>query len=467
MAIDYSPHFKGTVIGLDVHQAKVTACALIPVPDQEDLVNSINLEFPAFTSDLISMAQWCHSLNPDVVLMESAGVYWKSPYNALYEVGITPYAVNAQRIKKVPGRKTDTSDSQWLAIVGRGGYVKKSFVPTPEFAQIRSVSRELQNLTRDLAARKNRIDKQLSNIGIRLSVAVSDIHGATAKRIIECLVNGGTPQQALEQAQIKRLKASPKELLLALDAKLTPENRFLLKRGLAGIKSVEAEIRTLFEELVRLLTPYQKELDLLQTIPGMSLKGAAMLLAEIGADMSAFGSSERLASWAGICPGNNESAGKKKSGRTRKGNRYIRRVPCEVANAAVRTKSMLKAKYQSLVVRRGRKRAIVAVAHKIIRIVYAILKKGEPYNDSTVDYEKLSVDRNSPRWLRMLEKYGYVTDPFQAGQSVNAPSPKRGRPRKDSATPKGGQSEKSSSSDVGRPENEAPKLKRGRPKKIS
>lgn len=223
-----------------------------------------------------------------------------------------------------------------------------------------------------------------------------------------------------------RLEASREELFDALQGELTDSHRFVLDELMRHVEEIEARIARFDARLLGALEDERHALALLQTLPGVDLIGAAMLLVEIGADMAVFGSAERLASWVGICPGNNESAGKRKSARVRKGNLYVRRLLCEFAHAASRTKSVFKSKFQSLIVRRGHKRSIVALAHKIMRTIFFMLKRNEPYRDSTTDYEAMSVQRNAPRWIKALTRFGFIpTATRVATPSIRWPLPAR------------------------------------------
>ena len=254
----------------------------------------------------------------------------------------------------------------------------------------------MQRFTGILAGEKNRLHKVLTDGGIRLSAVVSDIHGTSARAMIKGMLAGETPQQVLGYAS-KRLKATEADLLEALDGELSDTHRFVLREILTHIEELEARLCVFQHHLLRALQPHESLLQALQTIPGLDAIGAAMLLVEIGTDMEAFGSPEKLAAWAGVCPGNNESAGKRKSGRARKGNPYVRRILCEAAHAASRTRSALAEKFKALLVRRGRKRAIFALAHKILKIVFVLIHRGDYYRDATVNYEAISVGRNAPR----------------------------------------------------------------------
>lgn len=393
------------VIGLDIHQAQITACALLEEPDGTMRIEQ--RQFGGFKRDRRELAHWVASLKPEEVVMESTGIYWKSPYAALEAVGIRAKVVNARHVKHVPGRKTDVGDAHWLATLARAGLLRGSFVPPAKLRELRLIARQRQKLVGQLAAEKNRLHKVLTDSGIRLGVVVSDLHGQSARAMVKAIIAGQPPHAVLKLAS-RRLKAAREEIFDALQGELTASHRFVLDELMRHIEEIEARIARFDARLLAELESEHNALALLQTIPGVDLIGAAMLLVEIGTDMDAFGSAERLASWVGICPGNNESAGKRKSGRVRKGNPYVRRLLCEFAHAASRTTSVFKSKFQSLLVRRGYKRAIIAIGHKILRTLFFMLKRREHYRDSATDYEALSVQRNAPRWIKSLIKFGFI-----------------------------------------------------------
>lgn len=394
------------VIGLDVHQAQITACALIEEADGTTRIEQ--RQFGAFKRDRRGLAAWAASLRPDCVVMESTGIYWKSPYAALEAVGISAKVVNARHVKNVPGRKTDVGDAQWLATLARAGLLRGSFIPPAKLRELRLIARQRQKLVGQLASEKNRLHKVLADSGVRLGVVVSDLHGQSARAMVRAIIAGQPPHEVIKLASC-RLKASREDIFEALQGDLTASHRFVLDELMHHIEEIEARIARFDARLLTELESERNILALLQTLPGVDLIGAAMLLVEIGTDMGVFGSPDRLASWVGVCPGNNESAGKRKSGRIRKGNPYVRRLLCEFAHAASRTRSVFKSKFQALTVRRGHKRAIIATAHKILRTVFFMLKRGEHYRDSATDYEVLSVQRNAPRWIKALTKYGFIT----------------------------------------------------------
>jgi len=402
--MELTPIYK-RVIGLDVHQAKISACAVAEQPDGTVTVE--HCEFGAFKRDRRALADWVRAFGPDVVVMESTGIYWKSPYAALEAVGIVAWVVNARHVKAVPGRKTDVGDAQWLATLARAGLLRASFVPPADIRYLRLIARQRQKLGGMLASEKNRLHKLLADAGIRLNVLVSDIHGQAGRAMVKALIEGKSMPEILNLAG--RLRATRAELFEALQPEeLSNSHRFVLQEIMAHIEELEARMARFEHALLQGLTRWQAQLVLLQTLPGIDRMGAAMLLVEISADMDSFGSAEKLASWVGICPGNNESAGKRKSGKTRKGNAWVRRLLCEFAQAAARSRCALKDKFAALSIRKGHKKSIVALAHKMLRIIFAMLKNNTPYHDKVVNYEALSVQRNAPRWIKMLVKHGFL-----------------------------------------------------------
>jgi transposase len=281
---------------------------------------------------------------------------------------------------------------------------------------LRLIARQRQKLGGMLASEKNRLHKILSDAGIRLGVLVSDVHGQAARAMVKAIIARKPMAEVLDLAG--RLRASRSELFEALQPEeLSASHLFVLREIMAHIEELEARMQRFELALLQGLSAWQPQLRLLQTIPGIDQMGAAMLLVEISAEMDSFGSAERLASWVGICPGNNESAGKRKSGKTRKGNAWVRRLLCEFAQAASPSRCALKDKFAALSIRKGHKKSIVALAHKMLRIIFAMLKDNKPYHDRAVDYEALSVQRNAPRWLKMLKKHGFLP-----GNETTAPT---------------------------------------------
>jgi transposase len=393
--------------GLDVHKMVVMVTVLL---EQDD--GSITEElrqFGTFRKHRRQMVRWLKRMDVQLAVMESTGIFWKSIFASLEEASINTYVVNARHVKKVPGRKTDVSDSQWLATLARMGLLNPSFIPSKDFRELRLITRQRTKLKGMLAAQTNRLHKVLDDAGVRLGGVVSDINGVNARKLIQGLIEG-IPVEDIVANISGRMKKKIPELIDALDEPLGQRHLYLLESISQDIRYFEKRLSDLDAYLLEAMVPYQKQLEILQTIPGIDITSAILLLVEIGTQMDRFESKDRLASWAGMCPGNNESAGKQKQGRSRKGNQAVRRILSEIANAAYKTKSQFKGYYQGLVIRRGYKRAIVATGHKILRVVFVLLKNLKPYKDPGIDYKRLVVERNAPRWLSALKKYGFLSE---------------------------------------------------------
>lgn len=393
--------------GLDIHKKLIVAT--VQIEDEQGEVHESTREFGTLKADYHALAGWLLEHRVQSTIMESTSIYWKRPFAELEAKGLHVLVVNARHVKQVPGRKTDVKDSQWLATLARFGLVNGSFIPEKAFRELRLITRYHTKLKGMLASEKNRLHKALDDAGIRLGNVLTDINGKSAKTIINGLIVGEPVEQLLSYAQGK-LKRKLSELNEVLDDSLSSRYRFLLKQIQAHIDHINTELAELEAYVNDEMEPYRRQWEILQTMPGIDAMTAAKLLVEIGVDMKPFKSSQKLASWSGMCPGNNESAGKRYSGRTRKGNAHVRRLLCESANAAARTRSQFKSHYQGLLIRRGHKKAIMAVGHKLLRVAYCLLKNGQSYQDPEVNHEALMVQRNAPRWIKMLEKFGYFEE---------------------------------------------------------
>jgi transposase len=391
------------VAGIDVHHMLHVVTAVVERAD--GTIEQTSREFSGFKRDCRALSQWLVELGVELAVMESTGVYWKSLYTYLERAGIEAWVVNAHFVKHVPGRKTDMNDSQWLAVLARFGLVKGSFIPPQDLRELRLLSRYRRKLNAVRASEVNRLHKILDDGGIKLGGVVSDINGVSARAMVAGLI-AGKPISALLDMARGKMKSKREDLQAALDGDLTARHLFILKHLHAHIDSLDQQLSELDAYLLDAITPYQWAHRLLQTIPGIDQIGGALILIEIGDDMTRFGSADRLAAWAALCPGNNESAGKRKSGKTRKGNAIIRYILCECANAARMTKSSLAAKYRALKVRKSHNKAIVALAHKMIRLVYLLLTRKVPYHDPNIDYDAMSTKKNAPRWIRQLKSIG-------------------------------------------------------------
>ena len=391
------------VAGIDVHRMLHVVTAVIEQPDGS--IEQFSREFGGFKRDCRALAAWLTELGVELVVMESTGSYWKSVHAHLENAGIAAWVVNAHFIKHVPGRKTDMSDSQWLAVLARFGLVRASFIPPKDLRELRLVSRYRRKLTAMHSAEVNRLHKVLDDGSIKLGGVVSDINGVSASAMVKGLIEGHSIDSLLGLAR-GALKLKRDDLQAALDGDLSARHLFVLKHIHAHSQMLERELADIDAYLLAAMQPYVLAHGLLQTIPGIDAIAAALILIEIGDDMSRFGCAARLASWAALCPGNNESAGKRQSGQTRHGNAVIRYILCECANAARMTKSTLAAKYRSLMARKSHKKAIVAVAHKMIRLIFVLLSRRQPYIDQSIDYAALSAKKNAPRWIKQLKAIG-------------------------------------------------------------
>jgi len=391
------------VAGIDVHRMVHAVTVLVEQPDGS--ISRSSREFGGFKRDCRALAAWLVELGVELVVMESTGIYWKSVHAHLERAGINAWVVNAHFIKHVPGRKTDMADSEWLAVLARFGLVRASFIPPQDLRELRLVSRYRRKLNAMRASELNRLHKFLDDAGIKLGAVVSDINGVSAREMVQGLIEGQAIDTLLGHAR-GVLKRKNEALAASLEGDLSARHLFVLKHIHAHLGALQRELAEIDEYLLQAMQPYAWAHALLQTIPGIDEIAAALILIEIGEDMARFGSPERLASWAALCPGNNESAGKRKSGRTRHGNNVIRYILCECANAARMTKSTLAAKYRSLMVRKSHKKAIVAIAHKMIRVIYLLLTRKQPYLDQHIDYAAMSAKKNAPRWIKQLKAIG-------------------------------------------------------------
>ncbi|MDD3582130.1 MAG: IS110 family transposase [Desulfobacca sp.] len=296
--------------GLDVHK-KTVVCTVLQEGAEGRLSKSTR-EYPSFRARLQQLSQWLVEMGVELAVMESSGIYWQSVYESLEAAGINTYLVNSRHVKNVPGRKTDVKDSEWLAELARCGLLRASFIPSRDLRELRFLTRYRRKLVGYLVGEKNRLHKLLDSCGIRLGCVVSDLDGVSARRIINALLEGNQSPEDMAELVVGRLEKKKAEIRLALDGFLSDRHRFLLRRINNHIKWLQQQLAEIDAQVVAALEPYQREWQLLQTIPGIDQMGAAMLLAEIGTDMERFGSKEHLCSWAGMCPGNNESAGKKR-----------------------------------------------------------------------------------------------------------------------------------------------------------
>jgi transposase len=413
---------------LDVHQASVSACVRVPdqqdgrrvcVPDQQAGRREINERFGTTTPDLLALSDWLRGHGVTQVVMEGTGVYWTPIYYAL-EDEFELLLVNAAHVKQVPGRKTDTKDAAWLCRLLECGLLRASFVPPKPIRELRDLTRYRKTLIRDRAAEANRLHKVLEDAGIKLSSVASDVLGVSGRLMLEALCQGTNDPVALAELARGRLRSKLPALRRALESRFRDHHAFLVAQILGHLDYLDEAIAACSARIEEQIAPFAAALTLLETIPGVGRRNAEVILAEIGADMSVFPSSRHLASWAKLSPGNNESAGKRKSGSTGRGSPWLRSALVESALAATRTGGYLKAKYWRVRQRRGHQRAVIAVAHAILEITYHMLTTGELYRELGEDFfEQRDGERAKQRHLRALERLGYrVTVEAAPGQEA-------------------------------------------------
>ena len=393
--------------GLDVHKRTVTACLLTTKPEggrQQE-----TRTFGTMTDDLLALADWLAQAGCSHVAMEATGAYWKPVYNIL-EGQFETLVVNAYHVKAVPGRKTDVRDAEWLADLLQHGLLRGSFIPDRPQRELRELTRYRTSLVRERASEVNRLQKTLEGANIKLASVATDILGATGRAILEALAKGtgeGPELATLARGSLRQKRA---ELERALKAETSDHQRLMIREHLAHINYLDEAIGRLSREIEERLRPFDHTLSHLQTITGVGRRTAETILAEVGIDTSRFPTHRHLASWAGLCPGNNESAGKQRSGHTRKGSPWLRSALVQSAWAAAKTKqTYLSAQYHRLAARRGGKRAALAVAHSILVIAYYIMARGQTYDDLGGNYfderDRRQVER---RLVKRLEGLGYV-----------------------------------------------------------
>lgn len=397
-----------SVVGLDVHKKTIVAC-LRQTTSQGKVTEKVQT-FGTATRDLLALSDWLQGAHVTHVAMESTGVLWKPVFNIL-EGSVELLLINPRDIKKSPGRKSDVSDAQWIAQLLACGLLTGSFVPERPQRELRDLTRHRAQLVSETTRVANRIHKTLEDANIKLGAVASDILGVSGRSMLQALIAG--KQQPAEMAELAKgaLKAKIPQLKLALEGRVTEHHRFMLEKLLEHLNHLEEQIAQFDRRVEELLRPFltSEQHRKLDAIPGINRRTIENVIAEIGSDMSRFPSDRHLASWAGLCPGNEESAGKRKRARTRPGNRWMRRALAEAAWAASRAKnSYLSAQYRRLVARCGKKRALLAVAHTLLVIVYHMLKQDVEYHDLGPDYFDKLRGRGLERYLvKRLESLGY------------------------------------------------------------
>lgn len=389
--------------GLDVHKKSVTACVVWAGGRKHQ-----TREFGTFTQELLELSDWLRSCGVTHVAMESTGVYWKPVWNIL-EGQFEVLLVNAQHVKAVPGRKTDQKDSEWIADLLQHGLLQASFVPPTPIRELRDLTRYRASLAQEINRIANRIQKVLEDPNVKLASVATNALGVSGRVMLEAIIGGEQDSQKLAEMSRGLLRNKIPELQRALQGRITRHHRFLLRELLDHFYFVESKMRRIEQEVEEQLRPFQSEVARLCTIPGVDRVTAWGLLAEIGMNMEQFPDAQHLASWAGLCPGLPESAGKRKSGKIRKGSLWLRRCLCQAAWAvSTKKNNYLSALYRRLAVRRGKKRATIAVAHNLLVIAYYLLRDQTCYRDLGPDYfDRLNPDGLRRRLTRRLEGLGF------------------------------------------------------------
>jgi transposase len=393
--------------GLDVHQATVVACLLIVLKNGQ--VQKQVRTFGTTTRELMGLREWLLSGGCTHVAMESTGVYWK-PIYAILEGAFEIIVANAQHVKKVPGRKTDVKDAEWIADLLCHGLLRPSFVPPSPIRELRDLTRYRRKLVESRTAERNRLLKLLETANIKLASMATDVFGVSGLLMLHALVEGKATAQEMAELAKKQLRKKIPELELALEGKVEEHHRFLLRVQLRRLRTVEEDLGILEQRIQEKLKPYAAQFTLLQEIPGIDETLAAAIIAELGVDMGVFESVSQLSSWAGVCPGNNESAGKRRSSRIPKGNVYLKTALVEAANSAAKAKgTYLRDKFYRLKARRGYKRAAVAVGHKILVAIYHMLSHQVCYNElGDVYLDNLNKHHVTRNLVNRLERLGYA-----------------------------------------------------------
>lgn len=404
--------------GLDVHKKTVVACLLLSTasgqPSREVRT------FSTTTAGLLALADWLASQQVSHVAIESTGVYWRPVFNIL-EAVCTVILVNAQHIKAVPGHKTDVRDSEWLADLLRHGLLQASFIPPQPIRDLRDLMRYRKTLVYERSQEVNRLHKLLETANIKLSSVVSDIMGKSGRAMLACLLEGVSDPEALAELARGSLRGKLPALREALCGQVDAHHRLLLGHLLAHIEFLEQSLHSLSVQIEPYLCPYEGAIDLLLTIPGVQRLTAATIVSEIGTDMTRFASAKHLASWAGVCPGNRQSGGKRLKSKTTKGNPRLRAALAEVVWAISHTKdNYLSAQYHRLARRIGKAKAIVAVCHSLIVIIYHMLRDQQAYRDLGPSYfETRNKEHERKRAVRHLETLGYQVT-LQSREEISA-----------------------------------------------
>lgn len=400
--------------GLDVHKQSVVACVRLARdgPAQQEVRT-----FATTTSALLDLVDWLESLGVEHVAMEATGVYWKPVWHVL-ECHFELVLANAAHVKNVPGRKTDVNDSMWLADLLAHGLIRASFVPPAAVQELRTLTRTRKQFVRERSAHAQRIEKLLEDANLKLSVVISDILGKSGRAVLQAIIDGESAPERLVAHINTRVKASRAELLEALRGRVSAHHRFMLKLHLGHIDALDKAVADIEKEVGLGLQPFRQAAKLLSTMPGLSAVSANVIVAEIGIDMARFPTAAHLRSWACLCPRNDESAGKRRSTRLRRGGKWLKTTLVQAAWAAVKVKdSYLQAQFHRLRARRGAKKAIIGVAGSMLTAAWHMLRDGTEWHDlGAAHFDRADASKTAHRLIRRLQQIGYVVQATPAGE---------------------------------------------------
>ena len=401
--------------GMDIHKNTIVACLII---GRKKEIRT----FSTMTSSLLGLVDWLKSVDCQCVAMEATGSFWKPIYNLLEMEGIPTLVVNAQHIKAVPGRKTDVKDSEWIADLLRHGLLNGSFIPNREQRKLKELVRYRRSMVQERARELNRIQKILEGANIKLASVVSDIDGKSSRRMLDMLVSGCTDVQAIADKALRQMRKKIPKLEEALRGFMGEHQKTMLRLMLKHIDILEEQVLSLDQEIQERMKPVHDQVSLIDSIPGVGERSAQVIIAELGINMNQFPSASHLASWAGLCPGNNESAGKRRSGKTRKGSDILRATLIECAKVASHLKNTyFSTQFTRIAARRGNNRATVAIAHAILKAAYYMLRSNTPYKELGPDFfelrRKAEIVKKS---VKKLETLGFTVTIEQSVSSSTA-----------------------------------------------
>lgn len=389
--------------GIDVHKKNLVACVMY---SQGSAIKKEIKTFGTMTRDLEIFAQWLSGWNVKQIVIESTGVYWRPVFNVLEKQGFEIILANARNVKNVPGRKTDCKDCEWLCSLLRHGLIEKSFIPPENIRNLRECTRHRDGLIKDRTRCKNRILKILEQGNIKLGSVLSDCFGKTGWKIIQMLSKNKLDLDAILPL-LRNVKTPREQFIAALQGKLTKQQRYILESLIRQMEFLNEEIDSVEKEILNLGKEFVSYIDCLSSLPGVNEIAACKILGEIGCDMNQFPSEFHLTSWACVCPGNHESAGKKYSTHIRKGSNYLKSTLIQTAWAASKTKTYLGEKYRRLVMRKGKQKALVAISRKMLVMIYHMLKNQKPYHDLGVGYlDQFNMEKKKNYHLKQLKRLG-------------------------------------------------------------